>query len=217
MEDDAVAASSDYHAGDSKWHLLQVNRTPDSAVNRINVAVNSAGATADAAVSAIWVEGGPTIRDYPIPINLMPDGPDEIFWDTMDRDDSNLTMQVSPYNPKPVEFKFVRYSPEASASNVGIVRFGRQAPPPGMRLWARGSGPLSQPTADTDVVELDEVDALLLAKMAALHLAQADSFRGTPSFEASMENFKGELEFDIAELSRRPTGDDSATALHMRW
>jgi hypothetical protein len=218
LENDSVVASSSYHSGDSTWELISVERAVGDGISRLNIGLDGQSTGTEYA-GLVWVEGGPPIREYPIPIDMMPDGPDSLYYDLTGLDTGSETMYARPRNPKPLgQWSFFRYQPEASSSEVGLIRFERAIPPAGRRLWAHARGPLTQPSADTDIVEVSEVDALLLAKMTSLHLLETDSARYSLSWQARLDRYRAQLVGDIARLSvRSGAGDADVVPLLPRW
>ncbi|HHT9130879.1 MAG TPA: hypothetical protein ACFYED_00130 [Candidatus Tripitaka californicus] len=178
LEDGSSVKDSGVHSGDSDWHLVSTDSyTLTAGETDISIRIERAGGNVDC--SFLWLEHGAGVPSlHPIPIALMPDGPTEILLSPLGFDDTNRTAYVRPRNASPVGgWDFVRYHDEALDVETGVIVW-RTTPPAGRMMWIQGAGPLTLPTADTGVVELDQTESLLVAKAAAIILLERNMYRG---------------------------------------
>lgn len=183
----------------------------------MTVQVDLTSGTTNNHVAAIWLENGPIIRNYPFPIKFIPDGPNAIYASPVNIDSSDKIMDIMPAGPqKPLGgWSLYRYRNEQATGEIGMISFFKSPPTHLKRLWMPCSAPLSLPTADTDVVEVDLPEDLLLAKMAALKLIE--KMTGSPD-RNRMEEVEIRLRRDVEELSKgKGASDSGAVPLTLTW
>ena len=177
MVDGAVVVSTDYHGGGGQWDLISLATPYAIAVGTSEIGIRldygSAANTAD--VGAVWLEGGPTIREYPFPSGLAPDGPLEVHMAPISIDPTNAVTDTRPTSFRSLRgWEMYTYNAEAGATEVGVLVLRDGGVSDGWRLWMPVDGPLTLPTADTGSVELSLRDSFLIAKLAAAKLVERD-------------------------------------------
>lgn len=199
LEDGTVQASTGYHNGDGTWALLSVTRAIPAGVTEITVRLDQASANGD--FGAVWLTGGPVVREYPLPFPIAPDGPDAVYYAPVNIDTGNTRTTVKMPWMRPVSrWSYRRYRLAGQADDTGILVFEGGLPPAGARLWLPTSAPFTLPTADADNVELTLQDSLAVAKMVAARLVEKDAWSGPTTYRARATEFINRLRAEAAEL-----------------
>ena len=190
LYDGSTVNYSSYHGGDGDWELLHVEvgtaNTDTEFGPRLYI-----DTTSEAYFSLPWLKGGPTVRAYPFPHPVMPDGPYEVQASRVDIDENEIAAgrglgtlrQFGPHRSI-VGHRTVKHHDENTTTQVGLLDLSRSRRPPsdGLLLSLRGDGPLTVPTAalSTDNIEVTESESLLLATTAAIILLEKAA-AGAPS------------------------------------
>ncbi len=203
--------------GNGQWELVE--KTLTIGRSAMNIAVKVSGSV-QGDVGAVWVSGGPLFYEYPFPVDLAPDGPDEVFIQPVMVNPTDKTVRTGGPH-RPVEYDFYVYREPASpteSKQIGVIRL-KQAVPDGYRLWIPVTGPLRLPTADTDVVEVGHHDSLIIAKIAAALILEREMADLTEPDRARIRELAGVLRTQAEGLIRngRGSGTERAIALYPRW
>ena len=207
--DGSVVASTDYHSGDGQWELVSADgyNVADTATKITVQLQNSLAAQGD--FGAVWVEGGTRIREYPFPIGLAPNGPDSVFSYHINVDEGNKVSTINARRMSGVRYSFNKY--RYSTDELGVLEL--QSTPRGQQvLRMPTSVPLTLPSADSDSVEVNRVDSLLIAKMAAGKLLIKDMMHGPATFRTRASERAGILMQEVRELAAG-RGSTSANAV----
>ena len=174
---------------------------------------NSSAASGD--FGAVWVEGGTRIREYPFPIGLAPNGPDSVFSYHVDVDEGNRVSTVNARRMNSVRYNFNKY--KYSTDELGVLEL--QSTPTGQQvLRMPTSVPLTLPSADSDNVEVNRVDSLLIAKMAAAKLLVKDMMHGPSTFRQRASERANILLQEVRQLAEgRGATASNAVPLSPTW
>ena len=209
LVDGSVVASTDYHSGDGQWELVSADgySIADTATKITIRLHNNAAATGD--FGAVWVEGGTRIREYPFPIGLAPNGPDAVHSYHVNVDEGNKVTTVNPRRLDSVRFGFNKY--RYTTDELGVLEL--QSTPSRLQvLRMPTSVPLTLPSADDSNVEVNRVDSLLIAKMAASKLLLKDMMHGPSTFRQRASERAGILMQEVRQLSEGRGATASNTA-----
>ena len=173
---------SSYHGGGGDWELLHVkvstSETDTAMQPRLHI-----DTTSEAYFNLPWISCQQTIRTYPFPHQIMPDGPYEILETTMGIEENDIASgrglgtirQISRSRPV-LDYRLVKHHDENTTTQIGLLDFAqsRRAPSDGRLMWLRGDGPLTVPTSalSSDYLEVTESEGLLLATTAAITLLE---------------------------------------------
>ena len=209
MVDGSVVQSSSYHTGGGTWEVLSIeNYAISVAAHNIQLRIDS-GAEAAGQVGAVWVEGGHRVTEYEIPSALMPDGPTAVYAQPVHIDTTNLAITIRPEPQLALQHRFYKYRDGGTSIEHGILKL-ETTPPERYVLRMIGTAPLTLPTANTDIVEVDTPEDILLAKMAALIIVEPRAAGGNIKLQALANS----LRFDIEELKGgKGTRDRTAVPL----
>jgi hypothetical protein len=198
--DGFTTGSSAYHSGDGDWELLSKEVTlADTSIHLYPELERGAAGNAD--FGEIWIEGSHVPDVHPFPIDLAPYGPKSIYIGPMGVDESNLRANVNPRNLRPWnEWRWVRYHEETTNEEIGLIVWTKK-PPAGYRMWIEVDGPVTAPTADTDVLELNTIEAILIAKMAALKLVEIKVLTASALMAQKLLQTAAQLARDVERLS----------------
>lgn len=217
LADGSVVGSTDYHAGNSTWSMLSVEVTPGDTTTELTVQFDRASGAGVSYVGAIWLTGGPSLREYPIPLGLMPNGPGEIYQAPVNQDTTSLVADVRGRISGVPPWTFYKYRDEQADTDTGVLAFLDKRPVRGYRLWMPGRAPLTLPTADGNNIEINQPEDLLIAKMAARRLIEQDLNQSTPAERASQEPVLFRLGSDILALSNSLSTNKIALPLMPKW
>ena len=209
LVDGSVVASTDYHSGDGQWELVSADgySIADTATKITIRLHNNAAATGD--FGAVWVEGGTRIREYPFPIGLAPNGPDAVHSYHVNVDEGNKVTTVNPRRLDSVRFGFNKY--RYTTDELGVLEL--QSTPSRLQvLRMPTSVPLTLPSADDSNVEVNRVDSLLIAKMAASKLLLKDMMHGPSTFRQRASERAGILMQEVRQLAEGRGATASNTA-----
>ena len=209
LVDGSVVASTDYHSGDGQWELVSADGyTIADTATKITIRLhNNAAATGD--FGAVWVEGGTRIREYPFPIGLAPNGPDSVHSYHVNVDEGNKVTTVNPRRLDSVRFGFNKY--RYTTDELGVLEL--QSTPSRLQvLRMPTSVPLTLPSADDSNVEVNRVDSLLIAKMAASKLLIKDMMHGPSTFRQRASERAGILMQEVRQLAEGRGATASNTA-----
>jgi len=215
LVDGSVVASTDYHSGDGQWELVSADGygVADTAT-KIGIQLqNSQAATGD--FGAVWLEGGTRIREYPFPIGLAPNGPDAVYSYHISVDEGNKVSTVNARRMNGVRYSFNKY--KYSTDELGVLEL-QGTPRSGQVLRMPTSVPLTLPSADSDNIEVNRVDSLLIAKMAASKLLLKDMMHGPATFRARASERAGILMQEVRQLAEgRGATASNAVPLTPTW
>jgi len=217
---DSTTTSSSYHSGGGQWEILSatvdIPSTADEIYCRIHVNASSVNIA-----SAVWVEGGPTIREYPWASDLAPDGPDAIYAVPTNVDELDFTAAMHHGGRFTALDKWQVYTfdedPVIGTRREGSLIFHGTVPRAGYRLWMPTRKPFTLPTSDTSRVAFSEEDSLLLAKMAALKLVEANMYGLNTAEQTRLVQFAGRLQSHIQDLSQGRGEQGAARPLGIGW
>ena len=209
LVDGSVVASTSYHSGDGQWEMVSADGYGiASTATKITVRLhNNAAATGD--FGAVWLEGGTRIREYPFPIGMAPNGPDSIYSYSVDVHEGNKVSTVNARRMSGVRFGFNKY--RYSTDELGVIELQSR---PGYQQVLRmpTSVPLTLPSANTDSVEVNRVDSLLICKMAAAKLLIKDMMHGPASFRQRASERSSILMQEVRQLAEGRGSTASNTA-----
>ena len=198
LVDGSVVASTDYHSGDGQWELVSADgyNIADTATKITLRLQNSQAASGD--FGAVWVEGGTRIREYPFPIGLAPNGPDAVYSYHVAVDEGNKVSTINARRMNGVRYSFNKY--KYSTDELGVLEL-QSTPSEGQVLRMPTSVPLTLPSTDASSVEVNRVDSLLIAKMAASKLLIKDMMHGPATFRARASERAGILMQEVREIA----------------
>ena len=207
--DGSVVASTDYHSGDGQWELVSADgyNVADTATKITVQLQNSLAAQGD--FGAVWVEGGTRIREYPFPIGLAPNGPDSVFSYHISVDEGNKVSTINARRMESIRYSFNKY--KYSDDELGVLEL--QSIPKRLQvLRMPTSVPLTLPSTDSSNIEVNRVDSLLIAKMAAAKLLIKDMMHGPASFRSRASERAGILMQEARQMAEGK-GATSANAV----
>lgn len=220
-ESGTVIGSTAYHSGGSAWELVEAASIAVAAGQSLvypRIALDAASASNE--VGAVWLEDGPSAYEYPFPVGLAPDGPEEVFAVPVDVRIEDARASFRDRRRWTVNFDFYKYVMPAAttiADEIGVIRLHR-AVPSGYRLWMPCSGPLTYPSADANVMELSQFEAQIVAKLAAAKLVEADMRDAPASHRARLADQTNRLRGLAEQLIQSSPGAKAADAVAMgRW
>ena len=213
LADDAgTYTNTNNHSGDGEWEMVYkspLSLTDSDTERTVRLQTQT---TDTASFSEIWIEGGGAGIEHPFPIALIPDGPSNVYISNLGANETNKTAWVRPRNMSPYnQWDWHKYHDEAANVEYGVLVW-RGGVPRGKRVWLECEGPLTLPTADTGVVEINDFEAMLVARMAASHLL-TQRMDGMPELyrakiREKLARLNQEIERDMHKLD-----DDSSVAL----
>ncbi|MBI4032285.1 hypothetical protein HY374_01110 [Candidatus Berkelbacteria bacterium] len=155
-----TVTNSSYHTGGGGWETLSLAGTIPDPVNTVTIRLNRDAGTVY--YDNIWIEGGPTMTWYRLP-NTLFDGPEFIrIQDIGDRDLQYHLRHMRVWSA----WEFRREHDEAADVQRNILHVIKR--PRWGRWFMVANTQLTEPSARTDIVELDADDAELLEVEAAL-------------------------------------------------
>ena len=215
LVDGSVVASTDYHSGDGQWELVSADgyNVADTAT-KITVQLQNSS-TAQGDFGAVWVEGGTRIREYPFPIGLAPNGPDSVFSYNINVDEGNKVSTVNARRMSSIRYSFNKY--RYSDDELGVLEL-QSTPRSGQVLRMPTSVPLTLPSTDSSNVEVNRVDSLLIAKMAASKLLIKDMMHGPATFRQRASERANILLQEVRQLAEgRGSTAGNAVPLTPTW
>lgn len=205
---------SSYHTGDSDWELLSVNRSIASTASDLYPVLSVDTGDTTGYFSMPWMGGGPTVEEYPIPLPILPDGPNQVL--RLGQANSSRLRHLAS-GREILDWRFYKHHNEAAATENGVLYIPSDVSATGVRLWGMCETPLSLPAADTDNIEVSQYESLLIAKHTALNLAsrRLATLRGQALLQYStlVARLRGEVE----ELEKGLGGGSGAASLGPRW
>ena len=208
------------HGGTGDWEMLSVEVTVADTATDLEPRLYNDG-TAAVYFGMPFVLGGRSISEYPFPSALMPGGPDEVRrMEAGIRKDHIASgrglMNLREFGRQRAlsDFGFARHHDEATTTDLGILDFsiGRPGPANGQLLLAKGTGPLTVPSAMTDNLEISESESLLLATLAALKVLERNVSGGKDAQERTAH-----LRAQFERLAGGVGQTRGVAALPMRW
>tara|TARA_Y100000034_G_C6797475_1_gene357564 strand:+ start:620 stop:982 length:363 start_codon:yes stop_codon:yes gene_type:complete len=119
-----------------------------------------------------------------------------------------------PRNASPASgWEVLKYHDEAADVELGIINWAHHKPPAGRAMWILGDGPFKLPTADSDVVELNQMESLLVAKAAAIILLERNLYMGDRFWADRLAR----LGRDVESLARGHGSGSEAVSLGPTW
>ena len=170
----------------------------------------------------LWVAGSTALDLHPFPLDYMPDGPTEIILSDSGLDVTNARANFGVVRGRKVEGwewivqRNVAGALTATPQDYGLLRW-THAPPAGRVMWLIGNGPLTLPVLDTENVELNQYDALLVEKMAAVKLLEQEAMKMSGSAARKALLRIQQLERDIAELIGGGESTRESAGLGPHW
>lgn len=212
LENGSSVANTGNHEGDSDWHVVSSSFvTLTQSETDITVQVERAAGTS--MCSLIWIEGGAFPDLHPIPIALFPEGPTAIYSYPMDLDTANTRATIFGARGRPLSgWDWRRYHDEAANVEMGVLEWKRR-PAPHRLLRIEGDGPFTLPTTETGVVELNQMEGLLIAKMAAIILLERSMQAGSPRWAVRIDR----LARDVERLAEGMGSSQEAVTLGPTW
>lgn len=212
MENLSSVANTGNHEGDSDWHVVSSSFVT-LAIAETDITVQIERAAGTSSCSLIWLEGGNFPDLHPIPIALFPEGPSAIYSYPMRLDTTNARAAVQGSRGTPLSgWDFRRYHDEATNVEMGVLEW-KKKPPAHRLLRIEGDGPLTLPTTESGVVECNQIEGLLLAKMAAIILLERNMHTGSPRWAARVDR----LSRDVERLAEGMGSNQDAAALGPTW
>ena len=203
---------SSYHSGNGDWEVLSVEVATVSTDTDLEPRLYT-DTTSAAYFSSPWIEGGPLVREYPLPAPLFPTGPDLVtVRGGGERADQRHGGRTKPW----YSWSWQRQvNPDPDTSSVGLLYFPTP-PPGGTRLYLRGRAPLSLPSADTGVIEVTEPESELLASLVAAELLRREQPKVMTNLRAIYQLRINQLEADAQSL-RLNLPSSEVASLPLRW
>lgn len=199
---DGTTSSSSYHSGGSQWEVLTLSVNIASTA-RVVLPQIDAGVSGTNQCGAIWLENTSGVREYPIPIDQIPDGPDAIYAVPINTQESDLVADVHHGGRMRAldGWGWYRMHEDVTVgtNNFGILVFHKARPRDGYRLWMPSSVPFTLPTTDAGNIALNVPDDLLIAKMTAKNLLEKD-MRKSGDAGGRLQRASGRLQDSITEL-----------------
>jgi hypothetical protein len=212
---DGSTTWSSYHSGDGAPELLSVTVSVGTALNSFIPTFSNTGDVGY--FGDWWLEPSATnIEEYPWVYELAPKGPDEIQILTQSEHDitNPRTRTALRKDASDVDFQYSTNQ----ASSTGVHAFIRGLPhTQGQRLIIEARAPLSQVSADTDVVEVTERQGRLIAKLAAHELLSDYRNRANPGMARKITDKLKQLEEQIEALEDSITTNEYAADLPWVW
>lgn len=185
---------------DAGWTLLSKEVSLDAdALGDLSVVLEVDGSRGNAAgwFAEVWLEG--LTYQQPIPISLMPYGPDKVLYSSLGYSSADNAF-VRPRRQAPAHYwSWVVH--EESGFRYGLLEWHRALV--GQRLTLEGRGPLTIPDDDTTDVETNDWEALLVAKRAAVKVIEAWLPRLPASIRQPWLQRMGLLNTDVQTMERR--------------
>ena len=229
-DQDGTVSSSSYHSGGGDWEILSVEVSLGEAASSIKPIIDVATGSASTLVAAVWVEGGPAMNQYPIPIAEMPNGPETIWEMPLNHNDSRMldtrmsgmwpvgdwtiNKYITPSNTTtaPEEYGLLTLHERPGSRRRGF-RGSSSSAVRGTgfrgRLWAKYKAMYTLVSTDTHYIELDGLDYLLVAKLAARILLSRNPHMLR---REEMRARSAELEQEIQDLAQATRGAESMSA-----
>jgi len=192
--------SSSFHTGNAGWELLSVTVKVPSTAEDIRP-IFDGGATIT--YFGDWfILGGQSVYEYPFPVDFAPHGPEKIY-----------LARYQGYNQTPNPLKhhgdvvpwtaqWWVHQEEAvttAARRNGYLVFDDQ-PTPGRRFYIQCRGPLTMPSADANVMEININEEAVIAKRAAIKLLTGSKHRYHQSLQQQIDQRIQRLELEVARM-----------------
>ena len=205
LTDDAFTVQT-AHSGSGAWELLEVvAQTSDLDPRLEPVLFQSANTTSYFNLPFVENEDE-VVRQYPIPLRLMPNGPLQI---------TSGFANLEPTEPKLSRYvgrqivldppRFLTYQHPGQGNKFGVLDYSMLRNPPRQHqvLLLRGDGPLTVPTStiSSEMIEVNDSEAVLLASLAARHLLERASTGLSPATVRPYLNRLSELNQQIDTLT----------------
>lgn len=200
--DDAgtAIATGTAHSGDGQWEIITAQAALAAGDLEWYPQVQRYGG-GNVDVGEVWMVGSESVYEYPIPLPMMPDGPDAIYLSSLDHRIDDKRAPPRHRGQRGVSgWTFRKYHGTAEDYEFGVITFDHQ-PPPHARLTVVGDGPFSLPTTDGAYVELNQMEGLLVAKLAAIKLLEAHMGQIGPTTRAAWADTIQRLTRDVNVLS----------------
>ena len=122
-----------------------------------------------------------------------------------------------PSNLRPTYgWDWVKMHDEAVDVETGLLVW-RAGVPTGRMLWIQGSAPFTLPTTNTGLIEVDLMESLLVAKVAAVRLLESQPGSLHPSRSRQSAEAVSRLERDIEKLAVGHGDTAGAVSLGPGW
>ena len=215
VEESGTVTNSTQHGGDGNWELREAKLT--LPVGDLNWFPRLTRASANVDFGEVWVESGIFPAEHPFPAQLLTEGPESVLIGPLNTDITNLRAYVRPRNMREWPYwDWYTYHDEAQDVEVGVLVWKRK-PPSGYRMMLMGSAPFTLPITDGAIVEVDQMESLLVAKLAALKLLEKNMAGSPASLRQSWAETAGRLTRDIATLSGGRGQRAGGTSLGPNW
>jgi hypothetical protein len=221
MVDGTAVSSTAYHSGNSTWEVVSSSDySIAGGATQIGIQIQGDSAVTSGThyVGAVWLEGGPLVREYPFPIRLAPDGPKDVYVTSPIAVDNNVA-DVRLHNPVPLHgWRVYRYRHEqgGGATEVGVLNFMGAVPSSMRRMWMPVSAPLTLPADDAENIEVSRPDDLLIAKSAALKLVEKELYGSSEIDQRNWASWMGRVQQDISEM-KGGKGSSIGAVVLPRW
>ena len=212
---DGSTTYSSYHSGDSAPELLSVTVNVGTALNTFIPLFDGGGN--ENYFGDWWVEPASTSPyEYPWVFEMAPGGPNEI--QILTQSEHNITnprtRSAMRKDASDVDFQYSVDQASATTTNAFITGLPNTR---GQRLIVEAAAPLSQTSADTDVVEVTEREARLIAKIAAVEILDDYRMRANPTLARKLNDKIKKLTEQIETLEDAVATDDFAADLPWVW
>lgn len=218
---------SPYHGGDGSWELLG---TGDISIPYTSTSATIQPRLYNDGTNAVYFGMpfivGPHINAYPLPVGVMPNGPTDIKvysagqWSKDAIASNRGRVAFNNYGRRGIsysDYHIIRHHDENNTGLTGVLEYLKNSPPVGSRIILEADGPLTIPTINTDNIELNYSESLLLATQAAIILLDKAKMRVPHS---TAMKYQARIEALILQLSQLAGGVGQrrgSAALPLRW
>lgn len=227
LYDGSTINYSAYHGGDGDWELLSLEVTTAETDTEFEPRLYI-DKTNEAYFSLPFITGGPIVRNYPVPHQLMPDGPYSIQGarigielDSIAAGRGRGTIRQLGQHVSIGGYDFAKHHDENTTTQLALLDFSASRRPPadGLVLMLRGDGPLTVPSSalSTDSIEVTETESLLLASVAAVNLLERAAAGAPNATRSTAAQRIRELSAQIADISLGAGESRDSAVYHVGW
>jgi hypothetical protein len=208
---------SGYHTGGGGWEILDTGDiTISETAANIDVRLDNAG-TAAVYFADPWLATSASIRDIPYPQPVLTKiSTIEQTVGTQRPDATRGRARHLGRHATLDDWEEHGYHDEQTTTFENWIHFNKVHASE-RRLIVRGSGPLAVPSSDSDNVEVDRSEALLIADVAAAELCRKASIGAPPGKRSDYGNRARALEIAAQETQRRRQGTREAVTIANTW
>lgn len=208
IDQNGTVTYSTYHTGDGDWEAIKTHIDIDDLDTAWNIRLYRDN-SANADFSLCWIEGGSFPSEIPLPVPPMPLGPSSIR--------VRSPHSASMWRPADNAVHFTSHDEGLDVSH-STLEWTLRRPATPLDMQIRGFGPLSIPTSNTDVIEVDRREARLLAKLAAQRLIDVELPHSVLSKRRNWQEVSLRLEGEIQDIAARGRNSEAdAVALGANW